>query len=114
MKAAVVVLGLLAWADPAAAQWTYPAYNGPDPESDRRWELRDVEQREAALKRRESEAVRLDRSRAKDKRTACGEYDRRLRDVRESAGRPGGDARHMEHLNELRRRLDAARFTAGC
>ena len=48
-----------------------------------------------------------------DRAAACAEYGRRLDDIAVRA-RAGGDARYMEHLNEMRRRIQAAQFSAGC
>ena len=48
-----------------------------------------------------------------EKGAACAEYGRRLEEVTVRA-RAGGDARTMEHLNEMRRRIQAAQVSSGC
>ena len=69
------------------------------------------ELREEAMRAREENAALLPPG--MEKAAACAEYGRRLEDIAVRA-RAGGDARYMEHLNEMRRRIQAAQFSAGC
>jgi hypothetical protein len=87
---------------------------GPDERDQRPRTLSDEqyqELRNEAMRAREESAVLLPPGMDKD--AACAEYGRRLDDIAVRA-RAGGDARTMEHLNEMRRRLQAAQFSAGC
>jgi hypothetical protein len=87
---------------------------GPD-EADQRPRTISDEQyrefREEAMRSREENAAVLPAG--MEKAGACAEYGRRLDDITVRA-RAGGDARYMEHLNEMRRRIQAAQFSAGC
>jgi hypothetical protein len=87
---------------------------GPD-EADQRPRTISDEQyrefREEAMRSREENAAVLPAG--MEKAAACAEYGRRLDDITVRA-RAGGDARYMEHLNEMRRRIYAAQFSAGC
>ena len=67
--------------------------------------------REEVLRSREENAAMLPSG--MDKASACAEYGRRLDEIVVRA-RAGGDARYMDHLNEMRRRIQAAQFSAGC
>jgi len=67
--------------------------------------------REEAMRSREENAAVLPPG--MEKAAACAEYGRRLDDIRVRE-RAGGDARYMDHLNEMRRRIEAAQFSAGC
>jgi hypothetical protein len=67
--------------------------------------------REAAMRSREENAAVLPAG--MEKAAACAEYGRRLEELTVRA-RAGGDARTMEHLNEMRRRIQAAQVSSGC
>jgi hypothetical protein len=67
--------------------------------------------REEAMRSREENAAVLPPGMGKA--AACAEYGRRLDELTVRA-RAGGDARTMEHLSEMRRRIQAAQFSAGC
>ena len=67
--------------------------------------------REEAMRSREENAAVLPPG--MEKPAGCAEYGRRLDDIGVRA-RAGGDARYMEHLNEMRRRIQAAQFSLGC
>jgi hypothetical protein len=87
---------------------------GPD-EADQRPRMISDEQyrefREQAMRAREENAAVL--APGMEKAAACAEYGRRLEELTVRA-RAGGDARYMEHLNEVRRRIQAAQFSIGC
>ncbi|MBW8905577.1 MAG: hypothetical protein JF611_07915 [Betaproteobacteria bacterium] len=102
---------LLLHAAAASAQLSIP---GPE-ETDQRPRTITEEQyrefREEAMRSREENAAALPPG--MDKAAACAEYGRRVDDIAVRA-RAGGDARTMEHLNEMRRRIQAAQFSTGC
>jgi hypothetical protein len=67
--------------------------------------------REEVMRSREESAALLPPG--TDQTAACTEYGRRLEEIT-VRGRAGGDGRYMEHLNEMRRRIQAAQFSTGC
>ena len=102
---------LLVYALSASAQLSIPGPEEPDqrPRAISDEQYREI--REAAMRSREEDAAVLPPG--MDKAAACAEYARRYGDIAARA-RAGDDARYMEHLNEMRRRIQAARRSAGC
>ena len=102
---------LLLYAASAFAQLSLPSADEMDqrPRAISDEQYREI--REEAMRSREENAAVLPPG--MEKPAACAEYGRRLDDIGVRA-RAGGDARYMEHLNEMRRRIQAAQFSAGC
>jgi len=105
------VFALLAHATLASAQLSIPPADDSDPRprtiSDELYQ----QLREETMRSREENATLLPPG--MEKSAACAEYTRRLDDIAVRS-RAGGDARYMEHLNEMRRRLQAAQSSTGC
>ena len=102
---------LLLYAISAGAQFSIP---GPDAMDQRPRTISDQQYRavrEQAMRSREEDAAALPPG--MDKSVACAEYRRRLDEIAVHA-RGSGDALYKDLLNELRRRIQAAQFSAGC
>jgi len=101
----------LLYAAAASAQLSTPA---PEERDQRPRTIRDEQYRkirEAAMRSREEDAAVLPPG--MEKAAACAEYRRRLEEIAARA-RGGADPSYIAHLNEMRRRIQAAQSSAGC